>query len=131
MEGMTLLADVFGASLKALTSHEIATHFLTRCVEEIGMKPLPHTLKVEHFPLIDGSGGFGLSGLMILVESHIAIHTWPERRYARVEISSCRRFDAKKAINVLRAFFGGNTIWEVVFWRGEDECKLSGKQVDI
>src|SRR5437879_6756298 len=33
---------------------------------------------------------FGISGVVVIAESHLSIHTWPEYRYAAVDIFSCR-----------------------------------------
>jgi len=33
----------------------------------------------------------GISGVVVIAESHLAIHTWPEHRYAAVDIFSCGR----------------------------------------
>lgn len=32
---------------------------------------------------------FGVSGVVVIAESHVAIHTWPEHRYAAVDIFTC------------------------------------------
>ncbi len=32
---------------------------------------------------------FGISGVVVIAESHLAVHTWPEHRYAAVDIFSC------------------------------------------
>ena len=32
---------------------------------------------------------FGVSGVVVIAESHLTIHTWPEYRYAAVDIFSC------------------------------------------
>src|SRR3989338_5545315 len=32
---------------------------------------------------------FGISGVVVIAESHLAIHTWPEYHYAAVDIFSC------------------------------------------
>jgi len=32
---------------------------------------------------------FGVSGVVVIAESHVAIHTWPEYRFAAVDIFSC------------------------------------------
>lgn len=32
---------------------------------------------------------WGISGVVVISESHIAIHTWPERRFAAVDIFTC------------------------------------------
>ena len=33
--------------------------------------------------------GGGLTGCVIIGESHVAIHTWPERNYAWAELATC------------------------------------------
>jgi S-adenosylmethionine decarboxylase len=47
----------------------------------------------------------GLSGVAVLAESHISIHTWPERGYAALDIFMCGACDPYKAIPVLRRAF--------------------------
>jgi len=32
---------------------------------------------------------FGVSGVVVIAESHLAIHTWPEHAYAAVDIFTC------------------------------------------
>jgi S-adenosylmethionine decarboxylase len=32
---------------------------------------------------------FGISGMVVIVESHLSIHTWPEYNYAAVDIFTC------------------------------------------
>src|SRR5438445_13420610 len=32
---------------------------------------------------------FGISGVVVIAESHLSIHTWPEYKYAAVDIFSC------------------------------------------
>jgi len=40
----------------------------------------------------------GLSGVIVIAESHVAIHTWPENRFAAVDIFSCTRALDQEAI---------------------------------
>ena len=47
----------------------------------------------------------GVSGVVVLAESHISIHTWPERDFAAVDIFMCGACDPHKAIPVLKAAF--------------------------
>ena len=49
--------------------------------------------------------GMGVSGVVVLAESHISIHTWPERGYAALDIFMCGACDPYKAIPVLRRAF--------------------------
>src|SRR5213594_2987750 len=42
---------------------------------------------------------WGISGFVIIAESHISIHTFPDRSAAFVDIFSCKQFDLHKAMN--------------------------------
>ena len=47
----------------------------------------------------------GVSGVLLLAESHISIHTWPERKYAAIDIFMCGSCDPYLAIPVLKKGF--------------------------
>jgi S-adenosylmethionine decarboxylase len=47
----------------------------------------------------------GVSGVVVLAESHISIHTWPERGYAAVDIFMCGDCDPYQAVDVLKGAF--------------------------
>ena len=48
----------------------------------------------------------GLSGVLVISESHITVHTWPEHSYAAVDIFTCGKSDLGDAIkaSLVRAF---------------------------
>ncbi len=52
----------------------------------------------------------GLSGVAVLAESHISIHTWPERGYAALDIFMCGACDPYKAIPVIKRAFEPATV---------------------
>jgi S-adenosylmethionine decarboxylase len=47
----------------------------------------------------------GVSGVAVLAESHISIHTWPEHRYAAVDVFMCGKARPHVCIEVLRQAF--------------------------
>ncbi|MHA1535961.1 MAG: adenosylmethionine decarboxylase, partial [Alphaproteobacteria bacterium] len=49
--------------------------------------------------------GTGVTGVAIIAESHISIHTWPERGYAAVDVFMCGGCDPAGAVPVLEAAF--------------------------
>jgi S-adenosylmethionine decarboxylase len=49
--------------------------------------------------------GGGVSGVVVLAESHISIHTWPERNFAAVDIFMCGACDPYESLPVLRRAF--------------------------
>jgi S-adenosylmethionine decarboxylase len=59
-----------------------------------------------HIHLHHFSPNGGVSGVAVLAESHISIHTWPERGYAALDIFMCGACDPYNALPVLRRYFG-------------------------
>jgi len=49
--------------------------------------------------------GGGVSGVAVLAESHISVHTWPERGYAAFDIFMCGSAQPRRALPVLKAAF--------------------------
>ncbi len=49
--------------------------------------------------------GMGVSGVTILAESHISIHTWPERGYAAIDVFMCGDCDPNLTLPVLQDAF--------------------------
>ena len=49
--------------------------------------------------------GMGVSGVLVLSESHISIHTWPERSYAAIDIFMCGDCNPYDAIPVIKSAF--------------------------
>ena len=47
----------------------------------------------------------GISGVAVLAESHISVHTWPERGYAAFDIFMCGDAQPEKAIPILKGAF--------------------------
>jgi S-adenosylmethionine decarboxylase len=47
----------------------------------------------------------GISGVAVLAESHISVHTWPERGYAAFDVFMCGDARPEKAVDAIRAAF--------------------------
>ncbi len=61
------------------------------------------TILHSHFHHFTPNGG--VSGVVVLAESHISIHTWPERQFAAVDVFMCGACDPHLAIPVLQGAF--------------------------
>jgi S-adenosylmethionine decarboxylase len=62
---------------------------------------------------------FGISGVVVIAESHLSIHTWPEYRYAAVDIFSCGEvLQPEIAANFLIEQFGAERTSVVEMQRG-------------
>ena len=56
-----------------------------------------------------GSGG-GVTGVVLLAESHITVHTWPERDYAAFDVFMCGDCDADRAAEAIARAVPGATV---------------------
>lgn len=61
------------------------------------------TILHSHFHHFTPNGG--VSGVVVLAESHISIHTWPERGFAALDIFMCGACDPYKSIPLLQESF--------------------------
>ena len=60
----------------------------------------------------------GISGFVMIAESHISIHTFPDQDYAFMDIFSCKEFDAERAIGYLVDAFEAKNVEKHVLKRG-------------
>jgi len=63
-----------------------------------------------HIHLHTFSEGGGISGVAVLAESHISVHTWPERGYAAFDVFMCGDAEPRKALSVFKAAFNPGRI---------------------
>jgi S-adenosylmethionine decarboxylase len=69
----------------------------------------------------------GVSGVLLIAESHISVHTWPEDCFASVDIFTCgEEMDPEKAIEVLTRGFRAERVDVTVHERG----RMSGAELD-
>lgn len=99
--GTHLIIDLWGASRLDETDHVRAA--LIEATAVAGA-----TLLHLHVHRFTPSGG--LSGVAVLAESHISIHTWPEHGYAAIDVFMCGQTEPHKSIDVLRQAFAAERI---------------------
>lgn len=99
--GMHLLVDLWGASRLDDPAHIDAA--LREAAIIAGA-----TILHSHFHHFSPNGG--VSGVVVLAESHISIHTWPERSFAAIDLFMCGACDPNLSIPVLQAAFRPSSI---------------------
>ena len=94
--GRHLLVDFYGAAnLDSITAIDTA---LRRAASSCGATLLD--VRLHSF-----GEGAGITGVALLAESHISIHTWPEAAYAAIDVFMCGRLDPRLALPALRTTF--------------------------
>lgn len=94
--GMHLLVDLWGASNLCDPAH--IDRALRDAAEAAGA-----TILHGHFHHFSPNGG--VSGVLVLAESHISIHTWPERDFAAIDIFMCGACNPYDGLPALEAAF--------------------------
>ncbi|MGA2402898.1 MAG: S-adenosylmethionine decarboxylase, partial [Syntrophobacteraceae bacterium] len=46
-----------------------------------------------------------VSGFVLIAESHISIHTFPDKQYMSIDMFSCKPFDTDMAVETIKSYF--------------------------
>jgi S-adenosylmethionine decarboxylase len=109
-DGCHLIADLHGA--KRLDDLSFVEEVLRAASEASEATLLNVTL--HHF-----GPGQGVTGVALLAESHISVHTWPEHGYVALDMFLCGRSDTiSRALSVVTKMFDAERVDEVRHRRG-------------
>lgn len=61
---------------------------------------------------------WGISGFVMIAESHISVHTFPEKLEVSIDVFSCKEFDGERALDLMREAFDLGDVECVVLRRG-------------
>jgi len=111
--GSHFIIDIYGG--KRLDDLEHIERTLVECVNAAGA-----TLLHVHLHPFEPNGG--ISGVAVLAESHISIHSWPERDYAALDIFMCGRTRPERCLDVLKRAFGAERMTVREILRGKEAC---------
>ncbi len=113
---MHLTIDGYGGDASKLADTELIRSVLDRYPGEIGMTKIstPHVMRYVG----DKPEDWGVSGFVLIAESHISIHTFVDRQYVWVDIFSCKGFDASGAVKDLQRIFDLERVETHVLERG-------------
>ena len=98
--GTHLLVDLWGA--RDLDDPTAIDRTLRACAEASGA-----TVLGGDFHRFQPNG---VSGVLLLAESHISIHTWPEREFAALDVFMCGECDPYAGIEILKRAFAPEQI---------------------
>ena len=108
--GVHLIIDLHGA--EGLNDIDLIDATLRRCVAA-ARATLLH-IHLHHFH------PNGVSGVAVLAESHISIHTWPDVGYAALDVFMCGKAEPDACIPILRAAFKAQRVAVNELLRGRE-----------
>ncbi len=114
--GPHLTLDLSGCPMEQLVDHDALYELLNRLPDVMNMTKmeLPHVVKW----LDEGAKIPGFSGFVMIAESHISFHTFPERNFVFLDLFSCKPFNVDKATDYIINFFKPERVEKNVVTRG-------------
>ena len=101
--GNHLIIDAFGCNSDKLNNKNLIKIFLLELAKKIKMNVIKGPVVINYNPKAKLERG--ITGFVILAESHISIHTYPEKNYFNTDIFSCNEFDVEKIKEFLNEEF--------------------------
>jgi S-adenosylmethionine decarboxylase len=118
--GRHLLADFYGIAPHLLSDAPALETTLVAAAHAAGAVPLE--CKFHSF------GGGGVTGVVLLKESHISVHTWPEHAFAAVDVFMCGKAQPQDAVAALKRAWQPERVVLRESGRGE---QLVERQVEV
>ena len=95
--GRHILLELYQCPAHLLERPQQSEQFLLAAAEQ-----MKATVVSAHFHAFSP---YGVSGVVIIQESHLTIHTWPEHQYAAIDIFTCGDLDLDAGVaHLIRAF---------------------------
>ncbi len=117
---MHVIIDGYGGDPDQLDDENVVSAILDRYPAEMGMTKIAPPTVVRY----KGSKpeDWGVSGYVMIAESHISMHTFPERRLIWADIFSCKEFDAAPVLEDLKHRFRLREMQVSILERGLEAC---------
>jgi len=100
---MHVIVDGYGSDPDQLADENVVRVILDQVPGMMGMTKITQPMVLRY----TGSKpeDWGVSGYVMIAESHIAMHTFPERRLVWADVFSCKDFDAQPVLDALKNSF--------------------------
>lgn len=115
-----LVAEYFGCRTDVLNDLDAVRDLLERAADAAG-STVVQTVAHQFAPQ-------GVSVVVVIEESHLSIHTWPEEGYAAVDFYTCGTCDPERAHKVIAEGLGAASTETVMLHRG---MKTSNRSIQV
>lgn len=116
--GPHVTIDLKGCPKDILSDYNLHFNYLKMLPEIIEMTPITQPYVFLYSGLVPEDKG--ITGILIIAESHLSIHSFEEKGYSFVDIFSCKEFDVEKAIKITLDIFKPIDYEVNVVERGKD-----------
>ena len=123
--GPHLVFDGYRCAGARLTDLDRMYEFLDRLPEQIGMTKIMPPYVFRHADRQPAREG--LSGFVLIAESHVSIHTFPSRKFVNADVFSCEPFDVQVVLAELKKMFSPVRVEWKLLDRGREFPKSIGQ----
>jgi S-adenosylmethionine decarboxylase len=124
--GPHLMLDLSKCNAAKLRDYNLIFRILHELPEKIGMTRITEPYVFPYSGLIPEDKG--ITGTVIIAESHISIHTFQEKDYCFVDVFSCKNFDVEYAAEYLINVFESKKFEKNIVNRGKDFVRFQQPQ---
>jgi S-adenosylmethionine decarboxylase len=125
MFGPHLILEAYGCPKEKLADLTLISQTLDSYPAQLDMtKIMPPYVFTYHGHVPDD---WGVSGVVLIAESHISIHSFPDKGFVTLDIFSCRDFDVDEAIDYFCKIFEPESYEKQVLMRGREFPRSIGR----
>src|SRR2546421_10124014 len=103
-----LMLELYGCDRQILSDDSLMRRVLEEYPARVEMEKVSpvHLYQIETSNPLDA----GLSGFVVIAQSHISLHAWPEYGEVDIDICSCKEFSQKEAIAFAKQMFRSDDV---------------------
>jgi S-adenosylmethionine decarboxylase len=116
--GPHLTLDLKGCPREVLENYKLHFDYLKKLPEMIGMTPITQPYVFPYSGLV--AEDKGITGIVIIAESHLSIHSFEDKGYTFIDMFSCKDFDVDDAIKYTIELFKPQSYDMNLVKRGKD-----------
>lgn len=116
--GPHLTLDLKGCPREVLENYKLHFDYLKNLPEMIGMTPITQPYVFPYSGLVPEDKG--ITGIVIIAESHLSIHSFEDKGYTFIDMFSCKDFDVDAAIKYTIELFKPESYDMNLVKRGKD-----------
>lgn len=116
--GPHLTLDLNGCNPEKLSDFDLVFDILDQLPGKIGMTKITQPYVFKYSGLVPEDKG--ITGFVVIAESHISIHTFQDKNYVFIDLFSCKPFDTEYAKKYLVEVFEAKTANIQMLERGHD-----------
>ncbi|MBN4072182.1 S-adenosylmethionine decarboxylase [Flavobacteriales bacterium AH-315-E23] len=110
LKGSHLTLDCIGCGGAILMDDRILKDFIEGLVTALGMRKILDPVLVRCDTELNSWDQGGLSAFVMIAESHISIHTFPDAGLVTADVYSCKPFDTIQAVSMFKSAFSAEEI---------------------